>query len=159
MFTDKLLVFLEIMVIRLCFTQEPSSLGAVGNAPAGVLGCSPACSAPPSPHAQANWWPQDFTSLLCWRCSLWLTPPFWMKGLSHKLLFLLSFLTLCSQHNVIQSSLPILSNTTLKSSGLCSICAGNLNSQTWSWVLRRLLKPKSQTKPPSQVCRKKKIYF
>lgn len=65
MFTDKLLVFLEIMVIRLCFTQEPSSLGAVGNAPAGALDCSPACSAPPSPHAQANWWPQDFTSWLC----------------------------------------------------------------------------------------------
>lgn len=61
MFTDKLLVFLEIMVIRLCFTQELSSLGAVGNAPAGALDCSPACSAPPSPYAQANWWPQDFT--------------------------------------------------------------------------------------------------
>lgn len=65
MFTDKLLVFLEIMVIRLCFTQEPSSSGAVGNAPAGALECSSACCAPPSPHGQANRWPQDFTSLLC----------------------------------------------------------------------------------------------
>lgn len=37
MFTDKLLVLLEIMVIRLCFTQELSSLGVVENAPAGTL--------------------------------------------------------------------------------------------------------------------------
>lgn len=104
----------------------------------------------------------------CWRCSPWLTLPFWMKGLSHKLLFLLSFLTLYSQHNVIQSSLPILTNnrgTTLKTTALCSICAGNLISQTcihvWeiSWVLRRLLKPKNQTKLPIQVCRGKKNLF
>lgn len=71
-----------------------------------------------------------------------------MKGLSHKLLFLLSFLTLYSQHNVIQSSLPILVNnrgTALKTTALGSICAGNLISQTGSWVLRRLLKSKNQT--------------
>ena len=65
MFTDKLLVFLEIMVIRLCSTQELSSFGAVGNAPAGAPDYGPACSAHPSPHAQANWWPQDFASLMC----------------------------------------------------------------------------------------------
>jgi len=52
MFTDKLLVFLEIMVIRLCFTQEFSSFGAVGNAPAGAPDYGPAGSARPS--LQAN---------------------------------------------------------------------------------------------------------
>lgn len=64
MFTDKLLVFLEILVIRLCFTQELSSFGAVGNAPAGALHCGPVCSAQPSPHARANWWPRYFASLM-----------------------------------------------------------------------------------------------
>lgn len=47
MFTDKLLVFLEIMVIRLCFAQEPPPFGAVGNAPACALhGVLPALLAP-----------------------------------------------------------------------------------------------------------------
>lgn len=47
MFTDKLLVFLEIMVIRLCFAQEPPPFGAVGNAPARALhGVLPALLAP-----------------------------------------------------------------------------------------------------------------
>lgn len=61
MFTDKLLVFSEIMVIRPCFIQELSS---AGTAPAAAPDCGPACSARPSPHAQANWWPWDFTLLM-----------------------------------------------------------------------------------------------
>lgn len=65
MFTDMLLVFLEIMVIRLRFTQELSSFGAVWNAPAGAQDYGPVCTACPSPHAQANWWPQDFASMIC----------------------------------------------------------------------------------------------
>lgn len=65
MFTDKLLVFLEIMVIRPCFTQELSFSRAVGNAPAGAPGYGPAWFTCRFLHTQANWWPQDFTPLMC----------------------------------------------------------------------------------------------
>lgn len=156
------------MVIRLCFTQELSSFGAVWNAPAGAQDYGPVCSACPSSHAQANWWPQDFASMICWRHSLGLTPPFWMKGLSHKLLFALSFLALYSQPKVIRPHLPNLTNNRgLRNNPeiLWSLQhhAGNLVSQTRSWVLgvgggAKKKKKKIKQISCNQVCRKSSIF-
>lgn len=77
-----------------------------------------------------------------------------MKGLSSKLLFPLSFLALYSQHNVIQPSLPNLTNNRgLRNnpeilSSLQHPC-WNLISQTWFWVLEGLPKRKiNQAKKP-----------
>lgn len=108
MFTDKLLVFLEIMVIRLCFTQELSSFGAVGMHLlvhwTVVLAC---CAAPhPAPRLIGGLRISHHWCVEGVRCGLLL--PFEWKASHTSCSFLFHF-WLCIL-NMIWPSLPNLTN-------------------------------------------------